>query len=430
MSDQLHPMAPHHLPAFITAPGETDIWMVVMGIFLVLTVLAVGTSFAAAYVARTDGAQVAEIAVRDRRGAGAAGAVHPHPSVLGRGLMLALIDLPDLGTPLRRIAGSVEKMAGNRRRARAKGEAGRRGAEKPRPRSSRRWCTAMLELLLCSIVTILPDYLYRRYVQGKRFGKEITFYSVWFELRWGITACLMLTIGLITVVFYFHPSTSNVTLFFRTVPIVPETNGRVAEIYVGLRDKVAERTQPIFRLDSSKQEATVEPARRKIVEVEASMVMAQADILAAEGQIQQAKGSYQQALDELNTKKELFQRNPNTVAKRDLERLEVLVQGRQGAVDAATATKQAAETRLSTLLPAEKASAQAELAQAQVDLDKTVVRAGVSGQLEQFCIAGRRHRQSVVAPGGNSHSRGRRSARSAGRFRTDRGADHEARDDC
>jgi len=243
----------------------------------------------------------------------------------------------------------------------------------------------MLELLLCSLVTILPDYLYRRYVQGRRFGKEITFYSVWFELRWGITACLMLTIGLITVVFYNHPSTSNVTLFFRTVPIVPETNGRVAEIYVGLRDKV-QQGQPIFRLDSSKQEAAVETGRRKITEVEASMVMAQADILAADGQIQQTKGAYQQALDELNTKKELFQRNPNTVAKRDLERLEVLVQGRQGAVDAATATKQAAETRLSTLLPAEKASAQAELAQAQVDLDKTVIRAGVSGQLEQFAL--------------------------------------------
>ncbi len=29
----------------------------------------------------------------------------------------------------------------------------------------------MLELLLCSSLTILPDYLYRRYVQGKRFGQ-------------------------------------------------------------------------------------------------------------------------------------------------------------------------------------------------------------------------------------------------------------------
>src|SRR3954451_13140305 len=125
----------------------------------------------------------------------------------------------------------------------------------------------MLELLFCSMLTILPDYLFRRYAQGKRFGREITLYSVWFELRWGITGCLILTVSLITLVFYNHPSTTNVTLFFRTVPIVPETIGRVAEIYVGLRDKV-QKDQPIFRLDSSKQGATVELARRKIVEVE------------------------------------------------------------------------------------------------------------------------------------------------------------------
>ena len=49
----------------------------------------------------------------------------------------------------------------------------------------------MLELLFCSFLTIVPDYLYRRYVQGKRLGEEITFYSVWFELRWGITSCLI-----------------------------------------------------------------------------------------------------------------------------------------------------------------------------------------------------------------------------------------------
>jgi hypothetical protein len=34
----------------------------------------------------------------------------------------------------------------------------------------------MLELLLCSLLTVFPDYLYRRYGQGKRLGREITFY--------------------------------------------------------------------------------------------------------------------------------------------------------------------------------------------------------------------------------------------------------------
>ena len=64
----------------------------------------------------------------------------------------------------------------------------------------------MFELMFCSMLTILPDYLIRRYVQGKRFGKEITLFSVWYELRWGITACALLTVSLITVVFYFVAS--------------------------------------------------------------------------------------------------------------------------------------------------------------------------------------------------------------------------------
>src|SRR5215510_311279 len=243
----------------------------------------------------------------------------------------------------------------------------------------------MLELLLCSLLTILPDYLFRRFVQGKRLGKEITFYSVWFELRWGITACLILTVGLITTIFYNHPSTTNVTLFFRTVPILPETNGRVAEIFVPMSGPIT-KGAPIFRLDSSKQEAAVETARRKIAEVDADLVAARIDVAKTEGQIQEAKSALQQAEDELDTKQELFRRNPGIVARRDIEKLEVAVDGRKGAVTAALAAKDAAETRISTLLPAEKASAEAQLAQAEVDLQKTVIRAGTNGRVEQFFL--------------------------------------------
>ncbi len=243
----------------------------------------------------------------------------------------------------------------------------------------------MLELMFCSLLTIVPDYLYRRYAQGKRLGKEITFYSVWFELRWGITACLVLTVSLITVIFYNHPSTTNVTLFFRTVPILPETNGRVAEIYVGLSDPVTQGS-PIFRLDSSKQEAAVEVARRKIAESDAEMVVAKTDVAKAEGQIQEAKSQHQQTLDELETKRDLQRRNPGNVAFREIERLEVRAQGNLGAIDSATAAKQNAEERLATFLPAQKASAEAQLNQAEVELEKTVVRAGVSGRVEQFAL--------------------------------------------
>ena len=60
--------------------------------------------------------------------------------------------------------------------------------------------------------------------------------------------------------------------------------------------------------------------------------------------------------------------------------------GRQAAIDAAPAAKQSVEAKLSTLLPAQKASAEAALAEAQVDLDKTIIRAGVTGRVEQFAL--------------------------------------------
>jgi multidrug resistance efflux pump len=239
--------------------------------------------------------------------------------------------------------------------------------------------------MFCSLFTILPDYLYRRYWQGKRFGKEITLYSVWFELRWGITSCLILAICLITTVFYNHPSTTNVTLFFRTVPIVPETIGRVAEVYVGMSGSVKEG-QPLFRLDSSKQETAVETARRKIAEVDAETTVARADVLKADGQVQQAKSAYQQTTDELETKQELYRRNPGNVPFRDIEKLQVRQQGDLAAIASAEAAKTSAEQRVSTLLPAQKASAESALEQAQVELDKTTVRAGVSGRVEQFAL--------------------------------------------
>ena len=257
----------------------------------------------------------------------------------------------------------------------------------------------MLEMLLCSLFTLVPDYLYRRYMQGKRFGKEITLYSVWFELRWGITGCLILTVLLITTVFYNHPSTSNVTLFFRTVPIMPETIGRVAEVNIGFNDSV-KKGAPIFRLDSSKQEAAIESARRKIAEIDAEMIVARADVVKADGQLQEAKSAHQQTVDELETKQELYRRNPGNVAFREIERLQERARGNLGAITAATASKQGTEERISALLPAEKASAEAALAQAQVDLDKTVIRAGVDGRVEQFTLRVGDLVNPMMRPGG------------------------------
>ena len=110
--DQLHPMAPHHLPFYVAKPGETDVWMIVMAVFLILTVLAVGNlylhlhSLPERMAHKSQKLQFEVVAVLGLL----ALFTHIHLFWIAA-LLLALIDLPDFGTPLRSIAGSVEKIA-------------------------------------------------------------------------------------------------------------------------------------------------------------------------------------------------------------------------------------------------------------------------------------------------------------------------------
>lgn len=157
------------------------------------------------------------------------------------------------------------------------------------------------------------------------------------------------------------------------------------EIYVGLRSQV-KAGQPLFKLDTSKDEADAETARRKIAEVDADLELAKSQLAAAEAQVQEAQSQYQQAADELATKTELMRRNSSTVTQREIDRLRVAQQGREAGVSGAIANRQSIETQMSSVLPAQKATAEAELARAQVDIDRATVRAGVDGTLEQFTL--------------------------------------------
>jgi hypothetical protein len=113
VSEPLHPSAPHHLPSFITAPGDTDLLMVVVGIVLIAAVVVVGNVYLHLHTLpermahKSQKLQFEIVAVLGLL----ALFTHVHLFWIA-GLILAMVDLPDFSTPLRRIAGSVEKMAG------------------------------------------------------------------------------------------------------------------------------------------------------------------------------------------------------------------------------------------------------------------------------------------------------------------------------
>jgi hypothetical protein len=112
LHEQLHPMTPHHLPFYLAKPGGTDVLMVVMGIFLIAAVLGVGNIYLRLHslpermAHKSQKLQFEIVAVLGLL----ALFTHIHLFWIAA-LLLALVDLPDFGTPLRSIAGSVEKIA-------------------------------------------------------------------------------------------------------------------------------------------------------------------------------------------------------------------------------------------------------------------------------------------------------------------------------
>jgi type IV secretory pathway VirB2 component (pilin) len=112
VSETLHSNAPHHLPGFITAPGDTDTLMVVVGIVLIGSVMMVGNLYLRLHslpermAHKSQKLQFEIVAVLGLI------ALFTHNHLFWViGLLLAMVDLPDFGTPLRSIAGSVRKIA-------------------------------------------------------------------------------------------------------------------------------------------------------------------------------------------------------------------------------------------------------------------------------------------------------------------------------
>lgn len=113
MEASLHQASPGHLPIFITAPGHTDVLMVVTAMFLLGAVVGFGVLFFWLHslperiAHKTHKLQFEIVAVLGLL------ALFTHVHLFWViGLLLALIDIPDFGGWMGRIATSTEKIAG------------------------------------------------------------------------------------------------------------------------------------------------------------------------------------------------------------------------------------------------------------------------------------------------------------------------------
>ena len=122
MAEQLHPAASHQLPAFITAPGETDVLMVITAAILGASVLGFGILYFRLHALPEQIAHKGQKVQFEIVAILGLIALFTHMHIFWiAGLLLAFIDLPDFTGFLGRIAGSVERMAGVKPGAGAEG---------------------------------------------------------------------------------------------------------------------------------------------------------------------------------------------------------------------------------------------------------------------------------------------------------------------
>ncbi|PSH63683.1 hypothetical protein [Phyllobacterium sophorae] len=113
MDSSLHPAAVEHLPAFVTAPGQTDWLFNVVVVVLLAMILLIGNIYFKLHALpeqmahRTKKVQMELVAVL----ALISLFTHNHLFWIA-GLLLALIDLPDFSTPMGSMAQSLEKLSG------------------------------------------------------------------------------------------------------------------------------------------------------------------------------------------------------------------------------------------------------------------------------------------------------------------------------
>jgi hypothetical protein len=111
MSAEMNPLAPHALPWFITAPGDTDGLYVFTTIVVIISVVLLGVFFFWLHsLPERMGHKKLQFEIVAVLGLIS---LFTHMHVFWIiGLLLAIIDLPDFIGPLRRIAGAAEKIAG------------------------------------------------------------------------------------------------------------------------------------------------------------------------------------------------------------------------------------------------------------------------------------------------------------------------------
>ncbi|WP_138473166.1 HlyD family secretion protein [Poseidonocella sp. HB161398] len=246
----------------------------------------------------------------------------------------------------------------------------------------------MIELLLTSF-PFLARVLYLRLRH-----REISLYSVHRSLY----VWFLLFLALIFTIEYYHPESETGVVPFRVVPVVAERGGTVTSIEVAAGRRVAPGDL-LFTVNDASEEAAVAVAQSDVATAQEQVAVARSELQDAQAQVDSAQARLDEADVQLSNQQGLRDENSPAYSQDRFLRAQNDQRARAAEVAGAKSQLETARLEAENLAPAQLAAAEAALKQAQVELDKTRIRAQVSGRIEQVTLnVGDRAAQIALNP--------------------------------
>jgi len=187
---------------------------------------------------------------------------------------------------------------------------------------------------------------------------------------------------------YNHPFSTNARIYFTVTPILPGVKGRVVEVPVeDNTNRHLEAGAVLFKVDPKPYEYAVAEKRAGLAEAQANVAQLKASVDEASATVGKAKAQLQLAQTNYDSQAELFQKN--VVARATLDTATRNLDASKDTVAQAVAAEDRARQAYGATVDGEHTAIvrlQNELADAQYDLDQTIVRAPTGGFVTQVSL--------------------------------------------
>ena len=191
---------------------------------------------------------------------------------------------------------------------------------------------------------------------------------------------------ILLVMNYNHPFTKNARIYFAVTPVLPTVKGRVIEVPVQ-PNSLLKQGDVLFRLDPTPYQYVVDQKKAALAEAEQNVKQMKASLDQATAAADRANAQLELAQQNYDRQAELFSKN--IIAKatldtftRNLETAKQSLTGSRAEEERARLASTSNIDGINTTV----ARLRAELADAQFDLDQTVVRAAGPGFVTQVSL--------------------------------------------